>query len=578
MIKAKTVCLTVISLLAWSTAAFPGVSVRISGIDGDLKDKLADAVTLAHQKEQEHLLTSARIKALFSRSRGEITAVLQSNGYYRFTIDDRLEQNGDDWTAYYDIEPGIAIRIDNISVKIVGAGQTDTGLTGTLADFPLKKGDRLDHTLYESGKRRMQNIARERGYFDAGFTRHAIYINESENTAEIALTFDTGERYRFGEIIIPETVVGRDRLESLIPFQSGDPYDANLLITLIQRFRDSNYFSDVQVTPDHDNIRDNLVPVAVNLTPRARNSYRAGLGFGTDSGPRLTAAWDNYYVNRAGHRAGANLRLSPTNSALSASYILPDFPRRGSEAGFVSSLAREDTDTSTSNIFTIGARHTQSRRGWNEIISLSYQYENFKVGGIERNGNLLIPAITYRKTVSDDPVYTRNGFRLSLDLRGSLSGLVSDVTFLQTTFRGKYIRAIGGRGRFITRADVGATFAPDFIDLPASLRFFAGGDNSIRGFDLEAVGARNAEGRVTGGKFLTVGSLEYEHRIFGNWSGAVFTDFGSAFDKFSDNFVYSTGAGIRWRTPIGLIRLDLAIGISEDGNPLRLHFNVGPDL
>ncbi len=197
---------------------------------------------------------------------------------------------------------------------------------------------------------------------------------------------------------------------------------------------------------------------------------------------------------------------------------------------------------------------------------------------MERNSNLLIPAITYRKTVSDDPVYTSNGFRLSLDLRGSLSGIVSDVTFLQTTLRGKYIRSFGNHSRFIARADLGATFVPDFIDLPASIRFFAGGDNSIRGFDLQTVGARNAEGLVVGGKFLTVGSLEYEHRIFGNWSGAVFTDFGSAFDTFSDDFVYSTGAGIRWRTPIGLIRLDLAVAISEPGNPLRLHINVGPDL
>lgn len=560
-----------------TAVVYSGVTVEITGVNETLKQELLTAVSLSRQKDNEYL-TPARIKSLYLRSDRELETALQANGYYHAVINTTLEENDENWTARYVIQPGDPVRIRDISLEITGEGKDDDTLSVAMTEFPLQSADRLVHGVYEAGKRRIRNIARERGYFDSGFTEHSITIHKLEYAADIELEFNSGPRYQFGDIIHADTVVSRQRLQGLFPFQTGDPYDANLLLSLGRDLRNSNYFSDVVVNPDMDNINERRVPVSIELIPKPKNSYRVGLGFGTDSGPRLSAAWEGNYVTYSGHRANADLSLSPTISSLSGAYLMPDFFRRGAEAGLLSSLSREDTDTSTSNIFKFGVRQLQTRWGWNEAISLSYQFEDFQVADTDSTSNLLVPGISYWKTVSDNPVYTGSGFRLGLDLRGSLEGAGSDISFLQTVIKGKYIRSIGQRGRLITRADFGATLVPDFVELPASIRFFAGGDNSIRGFDLQTLGPKNNDGQVIGGKFLTVGSVEYEHRIYEKWGAAVFTDFGNAFDDFSEKFVYSTGFGLRWLTPVGLIRVDLAFGVSEPGNPFRLHINVGPDL
>jgi translocation and assembly module TamA len=302
------------------------------------------------------------------------------------------------------------------------------------------------------------------------------------------------------------------------------------------------------------------------------------LGYGTDSGPRLLAAWDSRYLNEQGHRLETDLQFSPITSVLSGVYIMPHARITAAELGLSSSLAREDTDTHTSNTFKFGTLLLRKRGSWNESVGLTYQFESFDVAGVEDTSNLLMPGITYWKNVSETPIYTDNGYRLSLNLRGAVSGVLSNQSFLQALVSGKYIHSIGDAGRLIGRGELGATYVPEFEVLPASIRFFAGGDNSIRGFDLQSLGPKNAEGNVIGGRYLTVGSIEYEHRLFDKWSLAAFTDFGNAFDDYSNDFVYSTGAGIRWRTPVGLIRVDLAFGVSEDPVPFRLHINIGPDL
>jgi translocation and assembly module TamA len=259
-------------------------------------------------------------------------------------------------------------------------------------------------------------------------------------------------------------------------------------------------------------------------------------------------------------------------------YSMPDTRINGAELGLSSSLAREETDTHTSDTFKFGAQKLQMRGGWNETVSITYQFESFDVAGVENTSNLLMPGITYWKSVGDTPIYTTNGYRLSLSLRGAVKGVLSGQSFLQALTAGKYIHTVGTNGRLIGRAELGATYVPEFNELPASIRFFAGGDNSIRGFDLQSLGPTNPEGSVIGGKYLSIGSIEYEHRLFDKWSAAVFADAGNAYDDFSDTFVYSAGMGMRWQTPVGLIRVDFAFGVSEDPVPFRLHINVGPDL
>ncbi|MEM7502514.1 MAG: BamA/TamA family outer membrane protein, partial [Pseudomonadota bacterium] len=133
-------------------------------------------------------------------------------------------------------------------------------------------------------------------------------------------------------------------------------------------------------------------------------------------------------------------------------------------------------------------------------------------------------------------------------------------------------------GRLLGRATVGATAKDDFSELPPSLRFFAGGDESIRGYDYNTLGPADDEGEVIGGSGLLVASLEYEHRIKGNFFGAVFIDAGNAYDGEDFEPAYGTGLGVKWRSPVGPVRLYLAHPLNQVDRDVRVHVSLGVDL
>jgi translocation and assembly module TamA len=555
------------------------VTVEITGVNDDLRGQMLDSITLARQKEPERL-TLSRVKALFSRASKEIGHVLETHGYYQPHITTKLsEEEAEHWRAVFHIEPGPRMHVTDVSLRLDGEGESDTAMRAALDAFPLKTGDPLSHAKYEQGKKHIENIALRRGYFDGAWRKHAIMVDVAKSSARIELQYDTGPRYRFGEITLPDTVISTRVLKRMLPFKTGDPYDSSLLITLSQTLRDSNYFSDVLVTPQKHDLHDQQVPVTLTLTPRRRNSYEIGGGFGTDTGPRLVAAWINHYFNRRGHRIEARLRLSPVLSSATASYILPYFRSRNAELGISTSLSHEDTTSRNSDIFKVGVQHLSKQWGWNRTLGLTYHYEDFSLAGTEESTQLMMPSIGYWLSVSDDPIYTRKGYRLSINLRGAVSGVISDISFVQSHVQAKVIHALGERGRIIARGEVGTTEVSNFKKLPASLRYYAGGSNSVRGFGFEALGPKDSNGKAIGGRHLLTGSLEYEYRFLDKWSGAVFTDFGNAFNSFQHiDLEYSVGAGIRWLSPVGPIRVDIGVGISRADNPVHLHIVAGPEL
>ncbi len=564
-------------LLLYANLLSANVEVHIEGVVGKLEESLLTGLSIQRQKDNEKL-TAASIRALYRRSTDEIKTVLRSHGYYQSQLKQTMRRQQDTWLVNFTIDPGPPIIVRRATIQITGGGNNDPVLLDAVNTFPLKEGDQLNHGLYESGKKLIQNQASQRGYFDGSWLTHRLDVNTNEKTADINLLFNSGVRYRFDAVPLPSTVILPELLEKFLTINSGQQYDAAELIRTQENLQNTGYFSQVVISADTPDEDGKLVPVNIDLVEKKKNAYRVGLGFATDTGPRLAASWDNRYLNRRGHRLENDARFSLVQSSLSSSYLIPFFRGMKNELGITAAISREDTDTSVNNKFQSGIQHLSSRWGWNETASLTYQFEDFKVAGTSSTSNLLLPGISYWKSVSDNAVYTSRGFRLSADLRGSVDGLVSNVSFLQLTLRGKFIFPIAENGRLISRAQVGATLSSSFTGLPSSFRFFAGGDNSIRGFDLEALGPRNAQGDVVGGKYLAVGSIEYEHRVYKKWSVALFSDFGNAFDDFSGGLEYSVGAGIHWQSPVGSIRVDVATGISQSDHPVRLHIIIGPDL
>lgn len=554
------------------------IDIEITGLDKALIETLLSGLSINRQKQSPRL-TSRSVNRLHTQAIDELKHMLTVYGYYSSEITTELtEIDEDHWQARYQIEPGQPVTIREVNIAIEGNAKTDPVFIKLLNTLPLKIDQRFEHHSYENAKKSFLRVAAERGYFDGAFSCSKVTVDIKANAADICLVYDAKQRYRFGDITLPDTVVNDRLLGAISPIEAGEPFNSTKLLTLRNNLQNSGYFASVS-TQVMTSARENQeVSIEVSLNENLKHRYSAGIGYGTDTGARMSLGWQNRYVNNRGHILSVESRLSQIANQIGADYQMPFWSENINTVGFNTEFKQEDIETSESRSVAVGSYYNRKRWGWEETGSIKFLNESFDVSDDSASTTLLIPGIAYARTWADDTLYTRHGGRLSMELSGAAEGLLSDISFSQIILRGKYIQSIGPSSRVITRATVGATEVSEFSKLPSSLRFFAGGDNSIRGFDYQSLGPTNKIDEVIGGRFLAVGSVEYEHMFVRNWGGAIFTDFGNAFNSWSNPIEYSVGVGVRWRSPVGLIRIDVASGISDEDKPFGLHIMIGPDL
>ena len=553
------------------------VNVDIQGISDELTTNVRLLLSIDQQKVNP-LLSEGRLHRLHKKAPQEISKALQPFGYYRPTIKSELKQSApEQWQATYRIDHGTQLRVGSFDFDLSGEMATDPEFQALILDIPLRQGDPFSHLHYEKFKSDLSRLAAERGYFTARFIEHRVEIDLNSYQARISLHYDGGPRYRFGEVLLVQEVLDPELLRRFIPFERGTPYTLNALLDLQQALNDSNYFRTVEVSPaDPDNESDE-VPINVLLTPRKRNRYLFGLGYGTDTGARTKFGWEIPRVNKSGHRFNSEIQLSEIGYALSAHYRVPVLNPRTDQMVYSAGVVNEKTDTSESTVRTVGTSLNRGRGPWRESLSLNYQQEEFIVGADYGRSILLMPGVNWSRTWASDFINTLDGLRFDIGLRGASNNVVSDTSFAQLQSGLKGITPLGSRDRLIARGRLGGTWTNDFHQLPSSVRFFAGGSQSVRGYSYQSLGPIDNSGKVVGGKHLMIGSIEFEHRLSGKWSAAAFYDAGNAIDKITDKLARGAGFGARWQSPVGPVRFDLATPVGRTGH-WRPHINIGPDL
>ncbi|MDP2126007.1 MAG: autotransporter assembly complex family protein [Pseudohongiella sp.] len=488
------------------------------------------------------------------------------------------------WQLEISIVPGEPVRFGDIRIEITDP--ESRGLfTPVLATLPMQRGQTLDHSQYERLKSMISSHAIENGFFAARFVRSELNIDLQNNQAAVDIAFEPGERYRFGSVTIsPLDELSDDFLSRFLTFETGDDYSSADLIKLRQNFNDSQYFNQVAVTPLITQAADQEVPVSIDLSMRPRRAYSAGAGVSTDNGPRLRLNYEDRYINRRGHRLNADLAVSTLQLEPSLSYVVPLTDPVNDSLRFSAGFQRQETDSYISNTYRLGVTYRSVVwDNWVQNIFVNYQSEKAELTNvseermnIQNRTNSTISGINWARTRADDPIYPTSGWRLFLQTSGAHENLLSDITFAQFYGSAKFIKTLGP-GRLLLRTEAATTVADEVLELPISVRFFTGGDQSVRGYQYQELGATNAEGEVVGGKHLLVGSVEYDIRVRGGWSVAAFVDSGNSFRDFGNmSLKESAGVGIRWLSPIGPIRFDVAKGL-DDGS-VRFHITMGPDL
>jgi translocation and assembly module TamA len=569
--------------LSLSTSAMAlSLQVELEGVEGQQEENV-HALLGIYQERNDENLTVPRLLALHRRAPEQIREALAPFGLYRVEIDDSLTQpdgEGGRWVARYEIDPGAPVKIGSVDYRVTGPGADNPAFP---KQFPMQSGDVLLHTAYEQAKGDITRAASSGGYIDAELVRHVVLIDPVAYEAHIEFHLDTGPRYYLGQVTFEQDLLADKYLNKFVNFQPGAIYDPDLLLALQGRLIGMEYFSEVEIVPLKDQAgADRQVPIEVVAKRNKANKYRVGVGFATDVGPRFSLDYRRRYIGRFGHKLRAEMEIAPVTQSLVAEYRIPVRNPVSDYIMIRPEMYAFDTATRQGTLFKVGAVHSVATPGgWRRNLGIDYRYEDYEVADEDRDSfNGLVPHASWSRVVADDPINTKNGWRLKFLLQGTAENVLSETSYLSGNASGKLIRTLGEGNRFITRANLGVIWAAGITDVPASQRFFAGGDNSIRGWALDGLGPRDPEtGRVVGGRYLAVGSLEYERKVHGPWSAAVFTDFGNAFDPdYSADWEQSAGLGLRFATPIGPVRLDVAYALTKDPGGFRLHFGLGPDL
>lgn len=668
-------------------AAVPRISADVKGAPTELANNIKAKLSSYSQEAFQDF--NASLPQLRTLS----TQAAQAVGYYNAEF--KFEKISDS-RVLVNVTPHDPVKIE----------QQDIGFSGEGANLPQFQvirlvpeqdvGDILNHGKYEETKTRIATAASDNGFFDSYWRLHDVRVNQPQNTADINLKYETGDRYKLGNVEFrmsdpsKKIPLDMDVLLSMTPWKEGDDYTFWRVNSLANNLTNSRYFNytlvdtikpdpiqkplelppDLQALVDQQNnqqaqdtvnqqqankkvvsakevtqnvidekefagtqesaqqnptLRSQLsqeqaqesernklerqareekkVPVIVTLNADRLNSIETGFGYGTDTGFRVRSQYRRSIVNSRGHSFDANMEVSQIRQAIDTRYNIPYKHPLNDYISIVGGFEREVDDNIGQNITletqsaVIGAERIIKNPlgGWQHTYGLRYRLDElnqrgvvdasnlpdaFKVPGSDSTQQALLFGYTLSKTSSNNNINPTRGFKQTYKLQVASDSVASDANMIIPTAGWRFIYSLGENDdhQFVGRTDLGYIFTDEFQKVPYNIRYFAGGDDSIRGFDYKSL-APEQFGYKVGGQALAVGSLEYNYQFKEGWRAAIFSDFGNAYDKdFNTPTAYSVGVGIRWKSPVGPIRIDVASGISDDNHPIRLHFFIGPQL
>jgi translocation and assembly module TamA len=559
--------------------AAPQIGVTVNGVGARAAANVRAHLSLAGKPCTTE---PAYLDGLVRRAEGEALTAMRALGYYHARAEVRMARTGDCPAATVDVEPGVRMRVGQVEVRISGAARQDGEFMAALRDLPIATGQGLDHGRYGATRQHLEQVALERGYLDGRFVLSELRVDPARNVASAHFEFASGERYRIGDIRIRQEpqALREPLIRRFLEFTPDEPYEGDIIGRFYTALAESGYFDTIEVRPLLSAAEGQRVPIEVRLTPRKQHRYAAGLGVSSDAGIRSRFDYTNQRLGPHGHRLNATMRASLIEQRLSGEYRMPRRHPTTEWLSLQAGVRREEVATFDTVEGRIGAAETR-KRPWDFIETrfVDLTRQAFDIGADSRNSTLLIPGLRWNKTATDDALYPTRGYTLAFEVRGAADALLSDVNFVRSLVSARLIRSLPLASRLLLRVDGGASWVDHFERLPPSERFFAGGDVSIRGYDYQDLGPEDAAGDVIGGRYLGVVSFELEKALSDRWGVATFVDMGNAFggDGSATGIKVGIGAGLRWRSPVGPARIDLAHPLDDD-TLVRVHLRIGPDL
>lgn len=523
-------------------------------------------------------LTSGQIEQLFSTARKQVREIAATEGYFDPRVETSLRRNGEQRIARLEVIPGEPVLVQGVELSFTGPlrkdPQADARMDRARRAFRLAPGERFRQAEWDAAKARaLRSIARTR-YGTATLAESQARIDPERGTAHLTLVIDSGPPVTMGAPRINGLQRYEERLvRNLNPIPPGADYDEDELLKYQRRLLASGYFGSAIVASSPSRDAPSDTPILVSLVESESRRIELGVGYSTDRGARAQASYrDNNLFDRA-WRLNTRVAVDRLIQELHAGVAFPRLPS-GIHYGIETELRAEDIQgQDVLNWSLTGGRQFLTEE-YESGLTLQFLSERSRLDdGPEDNRSALFLNQRWLWNTLNDPINPRRGYSFQFQAGGALQGVLSTQTFGRLHTRANYLHPFNRDWTLALRGEAGAVLAESRSNIPSAYVFRTGGDTSIRGYAYESLGVQEADA-IVGGRYLLVGSVELMRWLNRQWGIGAFVDGGNAWDDLSDfEAVYGYGAGVRWRSPLGNLSLDLARGEAND--EWRVHFSAG---
>jgi translocation and assembly module TamA len=510
------------------------------------------------------------------RAQQEISELLAIEGYFTPAI--TLHPASPDEAQVLEVMPGPRTLVTEVSIEFKGDLAIDeperrARITKLRSAWPLRAGEPFRSPAWEEAKAALISGVAQTDYAAAVIDESKAEVDPVSSRVRLLVIVDSGPPFHYGNIVIK----GLNRYDQtlvngLAPFKPGDPYRRDQLNAFQTKLQNLAQFSSVVVNIDSAVAVRQAAPVEVVLSEAQSQRVSFGAGYSSNTGARGEINYSNYdFLNRA-LRLSSVLRLEQKRQTLSATVdSVPNLAGRWFSLGtLVDRTFIQELETTRQRI---GVTRNQIFGKIETRIGVNWQREDRQPkGGLQTiNQTLALDGNLHYRSV-DNPLFPRDGSVTEVRIGGGSRQLLSDQDFLRTYVRHQFWQPIGKRDVLYLRGEAGYTFADSRFGIPQEYLFRAGGIQSVRGYDFNSLGVQEGQA-IVGGRVMTTGTIEYNHWLTHEWGAAIFTDVGGAADSLHRlDLSVGYGGGIRWRSPVGPLALDLARGHSD--GKFRLHFSI----
>ena len=624
----------VLLLLFACPLALADVNIAVKGVSvAERANVLAYLSFARYQKSKT--LSADTVERLQSRIAPEVQSALKPFGYFQPTVTSSVTPSGaGNWKVSITVHHGPPVILDRVDVRVVGPGADSRLFTRITSHLPFHTGQRLNQAQYDGVRGDLLRTAATYGYLDATLTRHELLVNPSAHTASVDLELQTGVRYRFGATTIEQHAVREKLVRRYLRYREGDPFDLTEVLRTQFALDDSQYFTNMDVLPGDPDRKRHTVPINIHADPSRPNVYSVAGGYENDTGARGILSWEDRRVNSYGHKMSIDLEAAQvTRYSLQSRYIIPIGDPAVENLTLAGTVIQQELADVDARTLSIGPSITRVVGNWQTVwfvngvqstgtvttswlgtvdpsnkeciadgVSGTKCYAGVTIG-IPTN-DMLVPGVdlaSVPKGYLGEPMFEHGFFA---EIRGSEGAFGSKANFLQIHIELERVFQLAPKWHLLLRDELGATAASHFGEMPPAMRFYAGGEGSVRGFEYDGLsptqryclsGSAICAEAQAGGKDVITGTVVFDRDLPRNFGLALFFDYGNAFNHVGSQeqavyndaerivyikepfLQYGAGIGFLFRLPVLTLGIDIGEPLSQRGSP-RLYINFSPKL